>query len=292
MNATLDAPRGLIFDGTPVSPTLWERLRGRWNGTGSWTHWAILDRAVRWPGGASPRFLLRVDDFPRWDRGPDGFRTFHAILRDAGIRYLLGVIPRPAEDPQNPDGRSRRAWTAEEESVIADVASYVEVAVHGLTHRRRPGPVPAEIIGCPANELEENLTEGLAVLREAGISPRTYIPPFNAVDQPGLAILARRFELVFGGPESVRWLGCLPGPCRVEGVWFLPSYPPAYGRAIEVVPFVNAVRTYPIPLLIPITLHWAWEEADRYEGVRRLADALAGTTVTASAWVHGLAWLP
>jgi peptidoglycan/xylan/chitin deacetylase (PgdA/CDA1 family) len=251
-----------------------------------------MQRAGRWENGGSPRFLLRVDDFPRWDRGPEGFRVFHAILKDAGVRYLLGVIPRPAEDPQDAGGKGGRSWSAEEAAMLAEVAPDVEMALHGWTHRRRPESVPAEIVGCPADELEHGLHEGLAVLRAAGLTTHAYIPPFNAVDREALTILARKFDLVCGGPESVRWLGCLPGPCRLAGVWFLPSYPPAYGRAAEVAEFVRAVRFRAVPILIPLTLHWSWEEADKFDGVRRLADALAGATVSFSIWVQGRAWMP
>lgn len=292
MIATRDPLRGIIFNGTKEVPTLTERIWGRWQGTGSWTHWSVMKRAGHWENGVSPRFLLRVDDFPRWDRGPEGLRAVHAILKDAGVRYLLGVIPRPAEDPQDANGERERIWSTEEAAVLAEVAPDVEIALHGWTHRRRPGSVPAEIVGCTSEELDHNLQEGLAVLHTAGFTTHAYIPPFNAVDRQALAILARKFDLVCGGPESVRWLGYLPGPCRLEGVWFLPSYPPAYGRAAEVADFVRAVRFSAIPILIPLTLHWSWEEADRFDGVRRLADALAGVTVSFSTWVQGRAWVP
>ncbi len=291
MTVTRDPARGIVFTGA-AAPTILERIRGRWHGTGSWTHWAVLDRAGRWRDGPPPRFILRVDDFPRWDRGPAGFQTFHTILRRAGIRYLLGVIPRPADNPQDPRGDTARGWTDGEAAILSEIAPDVEIALHGWTHRRRPGAVSAEILGCSAGALEEQLTEGLAVLNAAGFPPLAYIPPFNAVDRAALTVLARRFDLIFGGPESERWLGCLPGPCRIEGVWFLPSYPPAYGRAAEIVPFVLAARARPLPILIPITLHWAWEEADGFEGVRRLAEVLAGHTVGISAWAQGRAWMP
>ncbi len=292
VSVTRDPARGIVFGGAPAVPSLLERIRGRWSGTGGWTHWGVLARAGHWPDGSPPRFLLRVDDYPRWDRGPDGFRRFHAILRDAGIRYLLGVIPRPAENPEDPkDGRDRR-WTAEEGAVLAEVAPDVEIALHGLTHRRRPGNVPAEIVGCPTAELRDHLTEGLDVLRAAGLSTRAYIPPYNAVDPAALAILASHFDLVCGGPETERWLGCLPGPCRLKDAWFLPSYKPAYGRAREVASFVRAARGRAVPLLIPVTIHWAWEEADGFEGVRRLAAVLAGSAVGLSAWLDGRAWTP
>src|SRR5438132_4438962 len=202
MNATRDPLHGVVFNGTAGSPSLLEKLRGVWHRRGSWTHWSIVERAGHWRDAPSPRFLLRVDDFPRWDRGLEGFRAFHAIMRDAGIRYLLGVIPHPAENPQNPHGRSGRAWTSEEAAVLSEISPEVEIALHGWTHRRGAGPVAAEIVGCTAEELDDQLQSGLDVLHAAGLTSQAYIPPYNAVDRAAFAVLARRFAIVFGGPES------------------------------------------------------------------------------------------
>jgi hypothetical protein len=282
-----DRARGVVFDG-PVSPTWMERIRGRWTGQGSLTHWSLVARATR-SGDRSPRFLVRVDDFPRWDRGTEGFLRFHEILRAAGIRYLLGVIPRPVADPEDPVSAARE-WTPEERVALAAAASDVEIAVHGLSHRAGRGAPRSEIVGLPADELDRAVDDGIRALERLGHVPVAYIPPYNAVDPDALARLARRFDVVCGGPESVRWLGRLPGPCRVAGTWFLPSYPPAYGRAADVARFVRRVRERSAPLLIPLTLHWAWEEADGFEGVRALADAVAGATATLAAWRRGAAW--
>jgi peptidoglycan/xylan/chitin deacetylase (PgdA/CDA1 family) len=293
---TLDPPRGAVFAPTAVAPTLIERVRGRWSGRGSFTHWSVVARAAgataRPAGGGarSPRFLVRVDDFPRWDRGPDGFVEFNEILDREGVRYLLGVIPRPLTDPRDPEARPRE-WTAAERAALATGARNIEVALHGMSHRPGPGPVPAEIVGVAPADLDQSLAEALDVLRDLGHTPTAYIPPYNALDPASLAVLGRRFDVVCGGPESVRWLGRLPGPCRIAGVWYLPSYPPAYGRAVDVAAFVRSVRDHRVSLLVPITLHWAWEEADRFEGVRRLVDALAGTAVSLSAWTEGRAWI-
>jgi peptidoglycan/xylan/chitin deacetylase (PgdA/CDA1 family) len=285
-----DRERGIVFDGAAIRPTLLERARGRWSGTGGCSHWALLRRAGALHEAGGPRFLLRVDDFPRWDRGPEPFVRFHEILRDAAVPYVLGVIPRPALDPADAGDGHDRAWTADETAIVTALGGGTELALHGLTHRRRPGAVPSEIVGCGAAALERSLDEGLAILAGAGGRPRAYIPPFNAVDHEALAVLARRFDAVLAGPESVRWLGCVPGPCRLDDVWLLPSYPPAYGRAAQVLPFVERVRGGAAPVLVPVTLHWAWEQADGFEAVRRLAAALAGRAVALSAWLEGRAW--
>jgi hypothetical protein len=289
MTTVLEVDRGVVFDGRPVRPTLAERVRGRWRGGASFTHWSVVRRARLGETRGTPRFVVRVDDYPRWDVGPERFARFHAILRDASIRYLLGVIPLPSDDPASSTGHVRE-WTDEERAALREAGDTVDVALHGLTHARREGPVPAEIVGRGPGDLARDVDEGLARLRAVGRETRTYIPPYNAVDHAGLRVLGARFDVVCGGPESTRWLGCLPGPCRLEGVWFVPSYPPAYGRATDVLRFVTAVRRRATPLLVPLTLHWAWEVSDRFESVRRLADALAASTVTLDQWQAGSGW--
>jgi len=239
MNSRFDESLGVVFDEAPGSSTLMEKIRGRLKRRGSWTHAGVLKRAARVGESGTPRFLLRVDDYPRWDRGLDGFIRFHSVLREAGIPYLLGVIPRPADDPGDEHGRTERHWTPEEEEVLKDAGRHVEVALHGWTHRRRCGDAAAEIVGRSRDELAHQVREGISTLERAGLTPKAYIPPFNAVDAAALDVLQEYFNAVLGGPESVRWLGCLGSPCRLRGTWFIPSYPPAYGLAKEASRFVR-----------------------------------------------------
>jgi hypothetical protein len=287
MSVLARVDRGIVFDGRPDAPTLLERLRGRWTGAGGWTHESVLRRAGGRDDG-TPRFLLRVDDYPRVDVGPDVFARFHAIVRAASVPYVLGAIPLPA-NPRRP-GDPGREWTDEERAVLAEARPHVEIALHGLTHRAGAGPVPGEIVDRDPESLAREVDEGRRRLEALGYGVPTFIPPFNAVDRRALAVLAPRFRAVHGGPESVRWLGCVAGPCRLDDVWFLPSYPPAYGRAADVLRFVTAVGHRRTPLLIPVTLHWAWEVADGFESVRRLVAALSETAVTLDAWDAGTAW--
>ena len=280
---------GVVFDGEPLRATSVERLRGYWQSTGSCTHRALLDRIEPVPAGRRPRFLVRVDDYPRWDRGVEGFREFHSILAGAGIRYLLGVIPRPSLDPDAAEA-DQRELTEEESDLLREIRSDIDVAVHGWSHQRQPGSVASEIVGVAAEDLRRRAVESLRLLGGLGFEPRGYIPPYNAIDRPGLEALAHEFEAIFGGPESVRWLGCVPGPCRLGEAWYLPSYPPAYGRALQIERFVRASLNRALPLLIPITLHWAWEEEDGFAAVRSLASALSGATVSLPTWLDGAAW--
>ncbi len=147
-----------------------------------------------------------------------------------------------------------------------------------------------EIVGLRNSELSRRIERGVERLRSIDVVPRSYIPPYNGIDSTALDVLSRHFDVVFGGPESVRWLGCLPGPCRLRNAWYLPSYPPAYGKASEVVGFVQRIRHRRGPLLVPLTLHWSWEREDRFESVRTLARALAPHAVSLSSWLDGTAW--
>lgn len=284
-----DREFGVVFDGQRLKATPLERLRGYWQRTGSCTHRAVLNRIAQRPGGSHPRFLVRVDDYPRWDRGLAGFREFHSILAGAGIRYLLGVVPRPAVDPEAPGSRQREL-TDEESELLQEIGGDVDVAVHGWSHRRQPGSVASEIVGAKAEELRRHAAQGVSLLEGLGFRPRGYIPPYNAIDRAGLDVLAGDFEAIFGGPESVRWLGCLPGPCRLGTTWYLPSYPPAYGRAGDVERFVRASQDCALPILIPVTLHWAWEEKDRFRALRSLAATLRSVAVSLPEWLDGAAW--
>jgi peptidoglycan/xylan/chitin deacetylase (PgdA/CDA1 family) len=290
MNSTIDESLGVIFDDVPGSSTLLEKFRGRLKGRGSWTHEAVLKRVSRIQQSGPPRFLLRVDDYPRWDKGLEGFSRFHSILRQAGIPYLLGVIPRPADDPGNEEGHIDRVWTSEEKDVLKDAAKHAEIALHGWTHRRRRRDVEAEIVERSREELNSEIEEGLYALQSLGLMAKAYIPPFNAVDANALDILKEHFSVVFGGPESVRWLGRLGSPCMYRGALFVPSYPPAYGLAWEAARFVTALRRWQVPILVTVTLHWAWEERAGFEGLRRLAGALDGAAVTLTSWLDGRAW--
>jgi len=42
---------------------------------------------------SSPLFLIRVDDFPHWEKGNDEFKRFNEIMEEFEIFYLLGKSP-------------------------------------------------------------------------------------------------------------------------------------------------------------------------------------------------------
>jgi hypothetical protein len=284
---TLDLRLGLVFDGSPLPSGPLHRVRGYLSGKGSCTQSRIVQLAARQQARGRPSFVVRVDDFPRWDRGLNGFLRFDEIMSAAAVPYVLGVIPAPCRDPEATEDDDERRFSEAEAQLLVDVRSHVEFALHGWSHRRRRGPIASEVVGTGAELLAERLDVGISRLQALGLVVESFIPPYNAIDRRSLAIIGRRLPVVFGGPESVRWLGCVPGPARLEGVWYLPSYPPAYGRAGELASLVRRIRERDLPLLVPLTLHWAWEEDDGFAALRELAGLLAGAAIPLGAWLRG-----
>ena len=84
-------------------------------------------------------------------------------------------------------------------------------------------------------------------------------------------MLARRFAVVCGGPESVGLLGFQRTPLwRGEAV-YLPSYQPLYGHAREqVLPAAQRLIERNIGVWAPIVLHWGWEADEDWLALERL----------------------
>ena len=241
------------------------------------------------PGGDAdgpPRFLVRVDEFPHyraWDDpgrfGTARFEPFHEILSEAGVPYLLAVLPRVSRAPLSPAGDASRPLVEDELAMLARLnREDVSFALHGLTHRTRFASPRrhSELCGLSPQETGDLLDAGLADLAGAGISTDVFVPPYNRFDAAQLGPLAKRFEVVCGGPESIGQLGFQSTPQRLGETVYLPSYAPFYGRASEVRPAVRRAIEGRWGLWVPIVLHWGWEAEDAWAGLRALAGALAG----------------
>lgn len=236
---------------------------------------------------APPRFLVRVDEFPHyqaWDKpdvyGTPGFERFHATLRDAGVPYLVAVTPRVPRDPLNPTERTSRPHDAGETALLARLAAEPGMAfgVHGLDHRTRD-TIPhrhSELCGLGPAELEARLDEADAVMADRGLPTDVFVPPFNRFDATQFPALARRYDVVTGGPETVLLLGLHRTPLWRRGTLYVPAYAPLYGRAREVLPAVEELIALQPGLWLPVTLHWGWEQDDGWRDLERLAVRLAG----------------
>jgi peptidoglycan/xylan/chitin deacetylase (PgdA/CDA1 family) len=237
--------------------------------------------------GASgpPRLLIRIDEFPHataFDSasrfGTDAYARFHAILRDAGVPYLVAVMPRVALHPLEPDEPQSRALTDPELALLARLRDDgVAFACHGLDHRTRHHHPRrhSELCGLGPAALGERLDQAQAIIAGAGLSAPALVPPYNRFDAGQWDALAARFAVITGGPESVALLGFRPGPqWRGEAV-YLPSYPPLYGSAGDVLAGLQAIGDDGAGLWLSITLHWAWEADQGFSDLQRLVAHVA-----------------
>ena len=87
--------------------------------------------------------------------------------------------------------------------------------------------------------------------------------------------MAERFDVITGGPESVRLMGLQTAPTWLGDAVYLPSYEPFYAPAGQIVDAAAAAIARQGGGWIPLTLHWGWEADDGFEGLRRLLDVIA-----------------
>lgn len=268
----------------------WQRLKLRHGRLSLERDWLPLVAAARRAAAPErseepPRVLVRVDEFPHARAldepryGLDAFERFHAVLAEAGVPYLLAVLPRPSHDYLNPHATGGRPLGDEELAVLARVRSEgATLALHGLDHRTRDADPRrhSELSGLSEGELGRLLDDGLRLLAPLGDRPSVFVPPFNRFDTLQWGTLADRFDVICGGPESVAAMGWQGTPIwHGEAVW-LPSYAPFYGRASEVEPALSRVARWSAGAWLPVVLHFGWEVDDGLEHLRGLAGALAG----------------
>jgi hypothetical protein len=249
---------------------------------------AELRRRALGPAAAGPpRPLVRVDEFPHahaFDPASptrtDAFRRFHAVFAEAGVPYLLAITPRVSREYLDPAvTESRELEDAEIETLRELRDEGVVFALHGADHRTRDARPRhhSELCGLDPEASAARIDGALATFAALGLSLPVFVPPFNRFDASQYELLAERFEIVCGGPESVRLLGFHRSPVWHGRAAYLPSYAPLYGTALEALGELERLRAAEQALWAPVTLHWGWELRDAYAGLRRLCAHLAGT---------------
>jgi Uncharacterized protein conserved in bacteria (DUF2334) len=243
-----------------------------------------------------PRFLVRVDEFPyatSFDEpehyGVEPSERFHAVLAEAGVPYLMAIVPQLVHQPLDPAATGGRALSPAERDLIARMAGdRVTFAAHGLTHRTRDA-LPrrhSELLGLTAAQTRDLADRSLELLGALDLRPRVFVPPFNRLARVQYDALSSRFDVICGGPETVAFLGAQPTPRWLGDAVYCPSYAPLYGRAGEILPEARRLIAERPGTCVPVTLHLAWELDDGLEDMRRLVDVLAPYTI---AWEELLA---
>jgi Uncharacterized protein conserved in bacteria (DUF2334) len=232
-----------------------------------------------------PRFLIRVDEFPHYlarddpERyGTTFSRRFHRVLADQGVRYLMAIVPQPAYSPLDPLADRSSHLDDSEIALIAEMkGDRVMFGLHGLTHRTRftDARRRSELDGIADGELTKLLERGTASLTELGVDARVFVPPYNRFERAQYQQLARRFDIICGGPESVTRMGFLLTPSWLGDAVYMPSYPPFYARASEILPAARMLLEQQVGTWIPIVLHTGWESEDDYESLAELARLIA-----------------
>ncbi len=232
-----------------------------------------------------PVFLVRVDEFPRRDIGSKKFLEFHKILSRKNVPYLLGVIPCPSKTYPSKSLFVPRSWNygtigEKDVEILKQLSnSTVEIAMHGITHQTKNTIRKTEIVGLNHKNLEKRLQKGLEKLQIEGFETELFIPPFNSFDLYSMESLRKYFKVVCGGPESVLYVDLRLSPCFLNGTLYVPSYYPAYGRAEEILRFVENVKKIKEFLFVPLTLHWTWEMSNNFVSVRKLCRVIQGRVV-------------
>ena len=255
--------------------------------------WLRAVRTAQTRGGVKatggPRFLVRVDEFPIYsglddDRyGYDASQEFHGVMAAARLPYLMAVVPQWTHAPLDPEGEGGRDLDARDRELIVRMqADGVVLAQHGDTHRSRfrDPRRRSELSGLTEGELAGLLDRGRRRLADAGCETRVFVAPFNRFDASQWPVLAERYDVITGGPESVLKLGFAGGPAWRGDAVYLPCYAPLYGRAATVLPAAERVIAAGVSTWVPIVLHAGWEAEDEFAALRRLAQTLAGHAVS------------
>jgi Uncharacterized protein conserved in bacteria (DUF2334) len=236
-----------------------------------------------------PRFLVRVDEFPYYtsfDRPQDiaMSREFHAVMAAAGVPHLMSVLPQLTHAALDPDARGGRPLGAQEIELLAQMRrDGVTFAQHGTTHRTRNASPRrrSELCGLSPSATHALLEEGREHLVQAGLgSPRVFVPPFNRFDAGQYAVLAERFDVVCGGPESIALMGFQGGPLWREDAVYVPCYQPLYADAKTILPAAERLIERAPGTWVPIVLHTSWEQPDGFAALARLAERIAPYAVS------------
>jgi len=230
--------------------------------------------------------LLRVDDFPSPFAESEEFLRFHEVAVEHGVPYLLAVTPF-----FGPDG-NRRPLSDREIQILHQCSSEgAALALHGFSHRSRYRNYASELLSLPMATLRTELDQADAYLRQHDLDVTGFVAPFNTYDPFTISVLAERFPLLCGGPESVRLLGHRAGPSFLMQSLYVPSYRHAYDVDQQGLRQFDRLMGEAVGLIVPVTLHWANETRAGLRSFRALSSGMAGRTLRWTELLSRVNWV-
>ena len=218
------------------------------------------------------RFVVRVDDFPRWDLSNDEFLRFNDVMTSYDIPYIIGVTPfldfyggefKPVPGP-----------------VLRLLKEHdIDYALHGFNHYNYGGN-QGEMGHYDDQTIQSMLLKSKELFEKEGLAfPNIFIPPFNIITADNFHSLAKNFRVICGGSMAFSTMPSVKTimGAFVEGCLYLPCYAPFYNRAESIFKGISKEQfLMEEDILIPITIHWAWERYDDYKSLRTLLDSIKG----------------
>lgn len=216
---------------------------------------------AQWKGTEIPKgsfkYLIRVDDFPHWEKNYKEFLRFAELFSKYNIPFLLGVTPFLSLNPKSIYNTKFKFLDDNEVKILKEFSN-IEISLHGLTHQSVNKKRTTEFIGLTDGEVEEKLTLGIKLLEEKQIFPIAFIPPFDKIDKNNFEIIKKHFKIICGGFDTAKYVGYLITPCIVDNkTAFVPSYFPLSGNINEIHNFLLDMKEENI--IVPITIHWTCE---------------------------------
>ncbi len=244
--------------------------------------------AVLGPDAAAgrPKILLRVDGFPHHlasdrdgDRGCAAFARVHALLHDAGVPYLLSVLPWVPDSALDPGSDGWRPHDEDERALLGQLRREgVAFGVHGLDHRTRDAREDrrSELHALKGKDLTDRLDAAVQTMRDEALHADVFVAPWDRFDASQYAELAARWDVVTGGPSTVAGFGFHATPLWRGDAVYLPAYPPLVGPPRTIADAVEHLAARRTGLWTPVVLDWAQAVEGAWEDLVGFAHALAG----------------
>ena len=226
------------------------------------------------------RFLLRIDDFPRFDIGINGLMDFHDICKEYRIDYLIGVTPYITDDPFTPSKKMPDPLKDDEIDLLLSMKKdSVEFGLHGITHRTLYKRYHTESVGLKGDEFRRSIILAKEYLTGIGIEFDTYIPPFNTLDMNNYLVIKDLFRGITGGPEAIPTIGIRHSPTSLKGKPYIPVYHPFYDKCSCLAEILDQIGPIAGARIIPLAVHWSWEIGSKFSHFRKVCDIITGKTI-------------